>query len=364
MTTASTVDDTSLEGSRNPSQDTDHVKLANTSSRSETDSMRFSTVDQSLQKGDMSSNENEWKVLHWMQKSKNEQREGRRARLSAELTAVSKCHSKSRSHSERSWDHTAFSPKKFNSLAIARRESLVDAVPDEDGKQICPSPSKEISDVQQFNENIQAHAVARDESSTKEDMPPSLTAKHDSLGKHPEDFNARFQAVLGGLLAWESAVPAGKTRVRWKCFKLHPKDLVDVRKAPDMPPQARQDEYQYQPSDLLPPVGENLMTHLFHHPHDGNEKAITFLRSPKKRKQKLAICPQKGTNVGWGIHLVEGWAMTKIWLLALAMLFSSSLIFAVSWSVLQHDVQGAFGVASYCIALSGLGIGTIQAHIT
>ncbi|KAL8712595.1 MAG: hypothetical protein Q9220_003126 [cf. Caloplaca sp. 1 TL-2023] len=152
--------------------------------------------------------------------------------------------------------------------------------------------------------------------------------------------------------------------IRFVQFELHPKDLVDVRKAPDMPPQARQDEYQYQPYDLLPPVGESLMTHLFHHPHDANEKAITFLRSPKKRKQRLAICPQKGTNVGWGIHLVEGWAMTKIWLLALTMYLSSSLIFAVSWSILEHDVQGAFGVASYFIALSGLGLGTIQAHIT
>ncbi|KAL8716588.1 MAG: hypothetical protein Q9225_006098, partial [Loekoesia sp. 1 TL-2023] len=105
--------------------------------------------------------------------------------------------------------------------------------------------------------------------------------------------------------------------IRFVQFELHPKDLVDIRKVPDMPSETRKEEYLYQPCDLLPPVGENLMTHLFHHPHEANEKAITFLRSPKKLKQRLAVCPRMGTNVGWGIHLVEGWAITKVWLLAL-----------------------------------------------
>ncbi|KAL8780100.1 MAG: hypothetical protein Q9213_006622 [Squamulea squamosa] len=70
--------------------------------------------------------------------------------------------------------------------------------------------------------------------------------------------------------------------IRFVQFELHPRDLVDVRKLPDMPPEARKDEYLYQPCDLLPPIGENFMTHLFHHPHEANEKAITFLRAPKK----------------------------------------------------------------------------------
>lgn len=151
--------------------------------------------------------------------------------------------------------------------------------------------------------------------------------------------------------------------IRFIQFELHPKDLVDVRKVPDMPPQARNEEYLYQPCDLLPPIGENLMTHLFHHPHEANEKAITFLRSPKKRKQRLAVCPQKGTNVGWGIHLVEGWAVTKIWVLACLIFLLSSLVFAIAWSVLRHDIQGAFSVAAYFVALTGLGIGTVQAYI-
>ncbi|KAL8783512.1 MAG: hypothetical protein Q9213_004558 [Squamulea squamosa] len=41
--------------------------------------------------------------------------------------------------------------------------------------------------------------------------------------------------------------------IRFVQFELHPRDLVDVRKTPDMPPEAKKDEYLYQPCDLLPP---------------------------------------------------------------------------------------------------------------
>ncbi|KAL8988419.1 MAG: hypothetical protein Q9177_002509 [Variospora cf. flavescens] len=151
--------------------------------------------------------------------------------------------------------------------------------------------------------------------------------------------------------------------IRYVQFELHPRDLVDMRKVPDMPPDSRKEEYVYQACDLIPPIGENLMTHLFHHPHEANEKAITFQRSPKKRNQRLAVCPQMGTNLGWGIHLVEGWAIAKIWLLACIILVLSGFTFAIAWSVLKHDLQGAFGVAAFFTSLAGLAIGTVQAYI-
>ncbi|KAL9009421.1 MAG: hypothetical protein Q9173_005551 [Seirophora scorigena] len=150
---------------------------------------------------------------------------------------------------------------------------------------------------------------------------------------------------------------------RYHQFELHPRNLVDVRKVPDMPPEGRKEEYAYQACDLIPPIGENLMTHLFHHPHEANEKAITLRRSPKKRKERLAVCPQMDTNVGWGIQLVQNWAMTTVWLLACTIFVLSGLIFAIAWSVLKHDLQGAFGVAPFFTTLTGLGIGAVQAYI-
>ena len=128
-----------------------------------------------------------------------------------------------------------------------------------------------------------------------------------------------------------------------------------------MPPETRKEEYLYEPYDLLPPVGENLMAHLFHHPEDANEKAITCLRAPKKRKERLTVCPERGTSVGWGIHLVEGWVVQRIWLLCLALFIIGSVAFGICWTVLEHDIQGAFGISTYVIALLGLVIGCMQA---
>ena len=148
-----------------------------------------------------------------------------------------------------------------------------------------------------------------------------------------------------------------------KQFELHLKDFVDIRKVPDMPPLAKKDEYIYQPCDLIPPVGERLMAHLFHHPEDANERSITCLRAPKKRKTKLTVCPERGTSLGWGIHLVEGWVVSKLWILALILFLLGSLIFGICWSWLEHDLQGAFSVASYVVTLVGLIVGTLQAFL-
>lgn len=87
------------------------------------------------------------------------------------------------------------------------------------------------------------------------------------------------------------------------------------------------------------------------------------MRSPKKRKQRLTICSQVGTSVGWGIQLVERWSITKISLLALIISIVGGMVLTVTWSILKRDLQGAFAVAAYFVALAGLGIGTAQAYI-
>lgn len=120
-------------------------------------------------------------------------------------------------------------------------------------------------------------------------------------------------------------------------FELHVKDFVDIRKVPDMPPEARRHEYLYQPCDLIPPVGENLMAHFFHHPEEANDRSVTCLRAPKKRPDKLVICPQRGTRVGWGIQMVEGWIASRIWLLGLGLFMVGSPCF---WYLLVGPSEG------------------------
>ncbi len=138
---------------------------------------------------------------------------------------------------------------------------------------------------------------------------------------------------------------------------------MDIRKFPDMPPKDRKEEYVYQPCDVMPPVGENLIAHLLYHPDEANEVGITCLRAPKKGRQKLTVCPQEGTSLGWGLHFVEGWAAFRVWFLILSIFSFGSLVFGVCWAVLKHDLQGAFGVSAWMITLIGIVLRTLQAGL-
>lgn len=146
-------------------------------------------------------------------------------------------------------------------------------------------------------------------------------------------------------------------------FELHRKELVDIRKKPDMPSGERRKEYLYETSELLPPLGENYMMHLFHHPEDGDDESLTSLRVPKKRREKLKICQQRGIGVGWGLHLVEGWLLNRVWILVLVLFVLGSLVFGICWSILKHDIQGAFGVSGWILALAMIVVGTVQAQL-
>lgn len=144
-------------------------------------------------------------------------------------------------------------------------------------------------------------------------------------------------------------------------FELHMHNNVDIRKLPDMPPENKKEDYVYQSCDVMPPIGEHLMAHLFHHPDEANELGITFLRAPKKRRQKLSVSSQEGISTGWGLHFVESWAMLQIWILVLCVFGIGSLTFGVCWAVLKHDIQGAFGVAAWMTTLVGITCGVLQA---
>lgn len=83
---------------------------------------------------------------------------------------------------------------------------------------------------------------------------------------------------------------------------------------------------------------------------------------PKNADKKLSVCPQQGTSVGWGIHLVEGWVTSRLWALFFSLFVLASLLFGVFWSTFKHDVQGAFGVSAWILSLAVLTIGTLQAN--
>jgi hypothetical protein len=121
--------------------------------------------------------------------------------------------------------------------------------------------------------------------------------------------------------------------------------------------------YLFFPSDLVPPVGERYLMHLFHHPEDYEDETITYKRIPKKRGAKLRVGEHYDIEVGWGIHLVEGFLAYKVWSFFTGIFVLVSVVFAVTWTVKRGDIQGAFGVAAYICIFATLFIGCCVAYL-
>ena len=128
---------------------------------------------------------------------------------------------------------------------------------------------------------------------------------------------------------------------------------------------SRSSKYSYTPAPLghVPPIGPNYLTHLYHHPEAAeNDRCKLLPRFPKKVEERLVYAHQD-IQMGWGIHFVEGWKWDRIWMLLLVLFLLGSLAFAVCWWLLEHDLQGAFAVASYVITFLTLVVGTAQVRM-
>ena len=137
-------------------------------------------------------------------------------------------------------------------------------------------------------------------------------------------------------------------------------NFVDIRKVPDLPPKGKEEEYSYtpyEPGSL--PVGPELMAHFFHHPDHASTQQFVCQRSPKKRRTKLETL----STTGWGISLEESMHIERtIWLLFM-LFFLGSLAFGICWAVLEHDISGSFGVASYVVTAGGIAAALLQTLI-
>ena len=72
----------------------------------------------------------------------------------------------------------------------------------------------------------------------------------------------------------------GLATIEFVQFEIHQNRFADIRMSPSMP--VERGEYDFEPCDLLPPVGSKYLVHLFKHPQDYDGELITYLRTPKK----------------------------------------------------------------------------------
>jgi hypothetical protein len=141
-------------------------------------------------------------------------------------------------------------------------------------------------------------------------------------------------------------------------FELYRDDFVDVRIVPSIPPTwvgGVEYSYNLSSSDVIPPIGPNLLLHFFEHPDHASVRPSLFSKIPKKKRSKLVPCPVNGSSAGWGILIVEGFNWNTFFLYSI-LGFLLCATFGTTWAILKNDVQGGFGISAYLLAF-GIFIG-------
>ncbi|TLD11880.1 hypothetical protein PspLS_11300 [Pyricularia sp. CBS 133598] len=138
--------------------------------------------------------------------------------------------------------------------------------------------------------------------------------------------------------------------LRFVKFEVYQSELVDIQQCPSMPPNDLLSvDYLYEPAESIPPVGPNLLMHLFEHPDHAEVLPVLFRRIPKKLKSRLRACQRMGRSVGWGIQIHESLNWVALFFLG-CFGFLACLVTAVAWTVARDDVQGGFAIASFMLA--------------
>ena len=150
--------------------------------------------------------------------------------------------------------------------------------------------------------------------------------------------------------------------IKFVKFELYRKSQsVDIRLKNNIPPPENQD-YRYAPVpvDLIPPVGENRLMHLLDNPDCAEDVLACLDRFPKKLREKLA-CGDKAIASGWGLDLEEGVCKKKTAIVYMVCVLVSST-WGILWTVLGHDIQGAFSISAYMIGIT-VPLVTLMQHL-
>ncbi|TEY61539.1 hypothetical protein BOTCAL_0167g00140 [Botryotinia calthae] len=149
--------------------------------------------------------------------------------------------------------------------------------------------------------------------------------------------------------------------IKFVHFEMYRSSLIDVRQKDVIPPPDHI-EYRYSPTppEVIPPIGDNHLMHLFLHPDHADEDTVCLDRFPKKLKEKLSCRKGQPTNFGWGLEFVEGWDIKSIWIVAFIVFGIGSLLLGILWAVYKHSIQDAFAIAGYMVSFTAISVGAIQ----
>lgn len=151
-------------------------------------------------------------------------------------------------------------------------------------------------------------------------------------------------------------------------LEVYRKEFVDIHDSPSVPDQEDKEEakrnYTYDPLPALsnPPIGPNLLMHMFQNPEHADSEPVLYRKIPKKLHSRLEPCPVKGSAVGWGVHFKEGVNWVALFACGLTG-FSCALAFAVAWSIARGDIQSGFAIGSFMVAFVGFCLGIARTEI-
>lgn len=149
---------------------------------------------------------------------------------------------------------------------------------------------------------------------------------------------------------------------------MYRKEFVDIHDSPSVPDRDNEEEarqnyvYDPLPARSNPPIGPNLLMHLFQHPEHADVQPVLYGKIPRKLRDRLEPCPVKGSAVGWGVHFTEGVDWVALFSYG-CIGFSCSLIFAVAWSIARGDIQSGFAIGSFMVAFVGFCLGFAPTEI-
>lgn len=157
--------------------------------------------------------------------------------------------------------------------------------------------------------------------------------------------------------------------IRFARFEAFHNDLADIREYDCLPSKSYRHHYTFKPlapGQRPPPIGCNQMMHLYAHPEHASDWRDLFPKVPRKIAPPLpasaALARRKhegNENQGWGLCFIEGMSWWRFCLFGLAIVLTS-MMFGIVWTVVQDDIQGGFGVASYMLGVQVLALGALQ----
>ncbi|CAG1989401.1 unnamed protein product [Fusarium graminearum] len=132
-------------------------------------------------------------------------------------------------------------------------------------------------------------------------------------------------------------------------FEIFLSEIVNIQQCPSLPGSEARIEYDFEQCDTSPPIGPNLLSHLFENPDHAEVLPVLFNRIPKKLGKKLCACPRKGSSVGWGIRFIEGLDPFAVFLCGCAG-FLVSLCVSLIYTLVMDDIQGGFAIGAHMLA--------------